>query len=193
MAVRSSMADLIFRLRAMTETEEGTETLDQVDLWTDERVLSFLERERTDYYDLPLVITPLYVDGSRETRLYSIPLKRTENIEPAGEESIFKVVDSLGNAASDYTVSLDTGVITFTSDTNSKLYYVRCSWYNLRKAASEIWLEKASQRARLIEWKAGQHSLKEDDEYKHCLEMYKIYAGGIQATRLRKVGYANSV
>lgn len=193
MTVRSSMASLIFKLRAMTETEKSVETLQGEDLWTDERLQVFLDQVRTSYYSLDLIPVPLYVDGTRETTIYQIPLSNTGWFEPAGDDSPLVVVDILGNEAPTHTIDLDTGTITFSADTSGRSYYLRGSWYNLKKAAAEIWLEKAAQRAQLIEWKAGQHSLKEDDEFKHCMTMYKMYAGGVQVIRLRRAGYADSV
>lgn len=193
MAVRTSMTSLIFRLRTMTETEQGTETLQDEDLWTDARLQEFLDSNRTDHVNIQLVPVPYYVDGTWTTIRYEIPIGNSQNIEPSGSDSLFAVVDSIGNAAPSHTVYLDAGYIIFDSTTSGLAYFLRASWYDIRHAAAEIWKQKAAQRASLIEWKAGQHSLKEDQEYKHCIEMYRLYASGIRAVRLRKEGYANSV
>ena len=185
---RATMADLIQELRALTDTAENQVVIGGTSYWTDDQLQDILDRHKSFVVDVALVPAPGYVSGTRVTTDYYIPV----DIQSRYMETDLTVVDSLGNTPEiGYTADLPGQRIVFDSDTDGTAYYLRGTVYGMRACAAEVWQQKAAQRAALINWKAGGQTLNEDQEYQHCVEMYKLYGGfvALKTARLTKVGY----
>lgn len=190
MAARTGMTEILSRLRIMTETVASVETVGTADPWTDDALQAILDRKRVDIFDEPLVAVPLYTSGTREYLRYEFPSwLKSATLERDGTSGAFSVVDNLGNAAPTYTIYWDAGYIEFAADTAGTSYYLRARVFDLRGCAAEVWNQKAGLRAKLIQWKAGDHTLYEDQEYDHCIQMAKHYGGGLVLNRVRRAGY----
>lgn len=194
MAARSGMVSLIDDLRSMTSTAPDEVTINGVAYWSDEQLQARLDSTRVEYIDIPLAKLPLRVAGETTFTRYYIPQMVNDKLETAETTGAFTVVDIQGYSAPSYTYDASSKLILFAADTGGIEYYLRARGYDLDYTASQIWFEKAGHRVSLIEWKAGAHSMKEDDEYNHCIEMANRYSrkNGLQFTRLTGVGY-NSV
>lgn len=183
--MRDSMAPLIAELRVLTDTVDTSDNA-QIDfgVWSDDYLQSVMDiNARTELVDVALI--PVRdIEGSY-TR-YTIPVARNTWVEDGAV-----VVDGLGDAAIGYTLDLNTRTVTFEEDTAGKSYYIRGTAFNLYEAAAEVWFRKAGLRASMISVKAGDHTLREDQEYAHCMERYRFFRGArVTHIRLRKNEYA---
>lgn len=190
MAARPGMTTIILELRSLTDAAEEQTVIGDVSYWTDDQLQDILDKYRQDVLDTSLTPYSAYDAGVWATKRYYIPdsvnARYVEN-----DTSVLSVVDSLGNPAPAYTFDVAGRQFNFTDDTQGTAYFMRARLYDIRLAAAYVWLQKAAHRVALIDWKAGGQTLSEDQEYQHCMEMYKLFSGykGIQATRLTKVGY----
>ncbi len=189
MAARLGMVELIALLRQLTDAESQTEQVNGAYLFDDDHLQEILDQHRYDFFDVLLTPVPLMESGSRVTKRYNWPRYIT-HVERDATAGAFSVVDAAGNAASGYTVYYDAKYIEFDADTTGRTYYLRCRQYNVNRAAAEIWLLKANLRASLIRWKAGDNTLYEDQEYRHCMEQYRFFRSrGVGSVPLRRVDY----
>lgn len=195
MAARSGMASLILELRGFTDTKEQDVEVNGVAYWTDEQLQNVLDLYRKDVLDAELVSVPLMVNGVTEWTRYYIPLAIGHYLETDATPGAFSIVDVVGAAAPSHTVDIRAMTVVFNANTNGLEYFLRGRTYDVRAAAAHVWFMKAGHRAELIEWKAGGHTLSEDQEYQHCLEMYRLYSSfrGIGVTRLVRRGYSAQV
>lgn len=189
MAIRAGMVEVVAELRRMTDTKENEVDINGVMYWTDDQLQSILDKRRKYVQDALLLPVPEVVNSVTTWTRYHMP-------EVAGvweRSTMFQVVTSTGVAAPTHTIEYDAGIVTFAVTTDGQSYYIRGRLYDLNKAAAQVWLDKAAHRAELIRWKAGTHTLDEDQEYQHCLEMYRKYASysGIGVVRMTKRGYAH--
>lgn len=191
MAARAGMASLILELRGFTDTKVDDVEVNGVAYWTDEQLQDVLDLYRKDVVDVGLVSVPMMVNGVTEWKRYYIPFSVGHYLETADTPGAFSIVDSTGTDAPAYTVDYRALTVTFTASTDGRQYMLRGRVYDIRAAASHVWFMKAGHRAELIEWKAGGHTLSEDKEYQHCLDMYRLYSSfrGIGVTRLVRRGY----
>lgn len=207
---RSTMTELISQLRVMTEASASTETVNGVLYWTDDQLQSILDRHSTYWNRLALVPLRAVAAGNvAQYRIYPFPLEVGQWIERDGNTLALSIQDSNGNIIlvgagdDDISIDYDKRQVVFNSDTSGQIYYMTATSYNLYAAAAEVWQTKASLRTSLIDWRSDNHSLKEDQEYQHCMEQYTLYSGkaanGFQATRFVRVdeaydyGYFNSI
>lgn len=182
--MRETMATLVAELRVLTDTVDTTDDA-QIDfgVWSDDYLQAILEiNARQDLRDLPL-IPERTVDGDYLT--YRVPVGRSTWIEDGAV-----IVDGSGVEA-DCTLDLTTRLVAFPISTGGAAYYIRGTAYDLYEAAAEVWFRKAGLRSSMISVKAGDHTLREDQEYAHCMERYRFFRGArITHIRLRKNEYA---
>lgn len=188
------MAGLVSELRVLTDTAVDDVLLQGTYYWTDDQLQDILDQNSIAFTDIPLISRPLWYSGSRQYLEYHFPGYVSEWLEePTASDNRFQIVDSLGNetAIANYTLEARYKRVTFNSDQASKLWYLRARGYNLYQAASEVWQRKAALRAELIEVRGGIFIMKEDQEYKHCIEQARFFAGrgGFNTIKLIRTGY----
>ena len=189
---RDSLALIITELRVLTDnvvTEDSP--LVDTSVWDDDALAYNLEAYgRRDLIDVEM--TPfMQTDG--DYYLYNINVPPYFMLEePAeGEDAICTVVDGSGIQPAGYTINYDQKTVEFLGDTDGKTYYLRGVAYNLHAAAAQVWLRKAALRSSMISIKAGDHTLREDQEYQHCMDMYNFFSGNkLKTLRLRRSDYA---
>lgn len=186
--IRSGMTHLVLELRGLTDTEEGQTSINGVTYWTDQHLQEILDQFGRDINTVQLNANPEQVDGTTTWTKYYFPDALGTKIETGNG---LQIVNSTGYTQEDYTIDLSARRVTFDEDTNGVEYYMRGRVYDMNGAASKVWLMKAGHRSQLINWKAGSHTLAEDQEYQHCLDMWKHYGSveGLKNTRLMKEGY----
>lgn len=196
-SVRAGMIPLIIELRSLTNTAMGDTTINDIPYWSDYQLQGILDRNATQHIDVQLIPIPQYGSSSTEYFKYKIPDEVGKWIETGASLS---VVDQQGVSVA-HTIDTVQGYVTFSSNTDGEDYFIRCTSYNMRLAAARVWLDKASHRVELIDWKAGGQTLDEDQAYQHCLERAAYFAGssGLSGVltgrsaggviRLKKVGY----
>lgn len=195
MAARAGMVDLLLEVRRMTDTSETDTLINGVQYWTDDQLQDILDQHRAEVIDEPLLLVGYRESGITVYKKYFIPNTVGKYVETvASGADVFSIVDTLGDPAPSYTVDLNAQIVTFDATTGGQSYYLRCRRYDVRAAAAQVWLDKASHRFALIKWKAGAHTLDEDLEYQHCLEMHQKYSAfrGVGTTRLSRIDYGRS-
>lgn len=185
--MRDSMALIVAELRVMTDTVDLTDDA-AIDygVWTDDYLQSVLDvsasRQLVDVELRPIS------DVEGNYTLYETPLGRNVWVEDGAV-----LVDSQGVQPAGYTIDYQTKLVTFLSDTDGETFYIRGASYDLYEAAAEVWFKKAGLRASMISVKVGDHTLREDQEYIHCMDRYKFYKGArLSHVRLSKAGYARN-
>lgn len=201
MAVRSGMESFILELRRMTDASANEVSVNGVQYWTDDQLQSILDAYRHDVLDLALIPASQREAGSDVVYRYYIPNEVGSWIE--NDPTVLSVVTDDGDTAPTYTYDSTNRYFLFAADTGGATMLLRCRFYDMRLAAARVWFEKAGHRIQLVNWKAGGQSLAEDQEYQHCMEMFKLFSGGdgiksvlpgtgVGGTRrLRKVGYGS--
>jgi hypothetical protein len=195
MAARTGMTGLIAQLRRLTDAEEDAVTVAGETYWTDDHLQDILDNYAQDIVDVPLRSNPTYEEGSWEYRRYYIPKMIPRTLETPTEDSdnTFFVVSDTGTVipTSSYTYDSRLRRLLFNSDQLGHVYYLRAVSYNVNEAAAEVWRTKASFRVALVEWKGGDHSIKEDQEWQHCMQMAEFFEGkyGIKSVQMRKMDY----
>lgn len=196
-AIRDGMIPLVLDLRSLTSTAMGDTTINDVVYWSDYQLQVILDKYATRHIDVELIPIPQIESSSTAYYTYSIPSDVSKYID----ESTVQIVDQYGVVASPSETNILQGYVVFAADTSGDPYYIRCTSYNMRMAAARVWLDKASHRSELIDWKAGGQTLSEDQAYQHCMERAAYFAGsagiagvmsGNKASaviRLKKVGY----
>jgi len=186
MAVRSGMEDLVDELRLLTETQDTTdEAAIDYGIWTDDALQTVLDvYGRRELVDVELQPLP-QVTGT--VALYAIPF--SDKVWLERDDTICTVVNTSGQdvgAVTNYAQNTVTH-----SSTLGEPVYVRGRAFDLWAAAANIWAKKASMRSSMIQAKAGDHTLYEQQEYEHCLERYRFYAGQkLRTVVVRRAGYA---
>lgn len=187
------MAEIIAELRIMTDLVDSQTDDSTVDYahFTDDYLQTKIDRfARVEYRDVKIVPLSWMENEEYVTKEYQLPID--DDIWLEESSSYLYLVDEQGTQISTdlYSVDWDTRIVTFSTDQDEADYYMRGGGFNLRKAALQIWKLKANLRASLINVRAGDHTLAEDQEYQHCLEMVKFYGGSsVKNIRLRRGGY----
>lgn len=198
MSVRTGMINLIQELRSLTDSVLNETEVNGVSYWTDEQLQDILDDNSESVLDTPLTARPAYYNGVYEYKRFYIPYRWIE--EPITDETLlltesntFFIVDSYGVEVSplSYVYNKRQNYIEFTSGQTVLSFFLRANVIDLYRSASQVWQQKASHRYQLVKYKAGQHQIDEDSEYKHCLERATYYSkrGGFKAVRMARVDY----
>lgn len=185
MAARAGMANLITRLRGMTNAGTADATVGGETYWSDDHLQERLDEQRTYWQQVKLIERSEFRDGDTVHLLYEVPDAVPRQFETAATSGAFVVRDSTGGTvdASNFTVSYDAGEIEFSSDQDGADYYLYCYTYNIHAAAARVWEEKAAHVYDSVDWSSDNHRFSAAQEYKHCMEMSRKYAsrggGGI--------------
>ena len=174
---RTTMAELIDVLRGMTQAGTADYTLGTATYWDADQMQRVLDRYRLEVLREQLAPTEYYAAGG--TIQYYDYYSQWGNYEQtSGGTAIFIVENATGTDAGTATWSADylNGKVTFVSDTGGSAYYLTGRSYDLNRAASDIWRQKASYYANTFDFSTDNHSIKRSDIYKHCLQMADYYA-----------------
>jgi hypothetical protein len=189
MTLRTGMTELVAEVRRKTDTTDDDVTIGGVTYWTDDQLQAIIDQHGMDMLDLRLLPYPLAVDNVTTWTKYYIPSQYG-----LWWESDFQVVTSTGALvpSTDYTYSRYKNLVEFDTDTAGVMYFLRGTVYDLNLAIAQVWQEKADMRTRLVDWRAGQHAVKEDQEYQHCVERVKFYRGKrLFSVKMIQTGYNN--
>lgn len=188
MSARSGMANLILRLRGMTEAGTADYTLAGVAYWSDDQLQAVLDSHRTDLARELLRSESEYAAADTE-EWHNYYIDGHANFEEAASgTAVWDVEDSSGDTlgTANYTVNYDAGHIRVTADTEGEDYYLNARAYDLNAAAGEVWEKKASHAAKGYAFSADGASFHREQVYDHCLKMAEHYRGknGMVVARL---------
>lgn len=173
MTARDGMANLITRLRGMTNAGTVDYTIAGVSFWSDDQLQDALDRHRTDLNFMELEAVPEYSGGALVYKKYSSGWPQLE------EGDNFAVLDSNGNAAgtASYTADYQLGAVTFGSDQAGAAYFLNARSYDLYAASADIWRQKAAHAAERVSWSSDNMRVDASQYLKHCEAMVKHYSG----------------
>jgi hypothetical protein len=182
------MANLITRLRAMTNTGTAEYTVGTVTYWDDSQLQDHLDAHRTDIDGLVLKSASETVDGATIYRDYYAPFQDFEEASTGSEA--WAVLDASGSEIStdDYVVNYVNGHIRFNVNTGNATRTLRGRSYDMNRAAAQVWRQKAAHVADRFDVKTDNHSLSRSQLMKNYLEMARQYEAdaGVQVVPMRR-------
>jgi hypothetical protein len=152
---RSTMAELIARVRELAACSTSDYTLGTVAYWSDEHVQGALDRNRLDLYEQPLSPVPqTMASGTVEYRIYQAEWPNLESTQ--GGTAVFFLSSSTGARAgtANYSVDYLTGRIEFGANQGGTVWYLTARSYDVHAAAADIWRQKAGHVADRIDFSA---------------------------------------
>ncbi len=155
MTARTTMADLITRVRTLASVGSADYTLSGATYWTDDQIQAVLDVHRLDFADDQLRALREYDAGG--TARYYVHTTQYSNLEAtSGGSAVLYVRDSTGARAGTSAWSADylAGRITFTADTAGTVYYLTGRSYDVYAAAADIWQAKAAHVAERFDFSA---------------------------------------
>jgi hypothetical protein len=163
---RSGLSDNRILLRQMTEVGTADYTVAGIAYWSDIQLDEILDRYRTDLVFFELTPNPSYANGDTLYLEYRSGYADMEST--TGGTSVFYVQDSAGNTQGTalYTPDYARGIVTFAADTGGTTYFLTARSYDLRGAASEVWLRKSGFSGFSVEYQ------------NHCLKMAEVFRAG---------------
>lgn len=182
MVARLGMLDLILRLRSMTDAQPDEFEIAGETYWSNDQLNKILDRYRYDeYYE---AIEPTVTYDTALNALYQDYYFARANVEELTSGSaVWKLEDSDGNIAgtADYSVNYQAQHIRFNDSTDGGVRYLTYRYYDLNKAASDVWSQKAASVASRFNISTDNHTLSRAELRKSYLEMaahYKKLSGG---------------
>lgn len=173
MAARTGMANLIKRLRSMTETTASDYVIGADTYWSDDHLQGALDRQRQSNRREPLDVDYEYVGGDQQYRDYYTELRNIE--EAASGTPVFVIENGSGSAVTPGTHNYDAGHFRFSTDTLGASYYLTCYTYNLEAAAADVWEQKASHAAKGYGFSADGGQFHREQVFAHCMDMARKF------------------
>lgn len=179
MAARTTLSQLIDRLRTFGQAGTGDWTLGTAIYWDSDHLQQVLDAHRHDLYRIPLVPHPKHVGGSIQYFEYHTGYQYFE--KTSGGTAIFVIEDGLGNDQStggtpSWSADYMRGVVTFTTDRGGTPYYVTGRIYDLNGAAADIWRTKADHYSGThFDFSTDNMSVKRSQVIDHSLTMAERY------------------
>jgi hypothetical protein len=186
MGDRDGMARLIAELRALTDVDVEDESF-----WTDEQLVSVLDQHSQDVIFLQLRPFVERIDGKLVYLRYYFP-SSLQWLEGEETEGVFRLTDSKGHELSaSFTYDPARRVIVFETDREGKAVYFTGRSFDMNASAARVWRIKAAQRAHLVRWRAGAHTVHQDQQYRHCIEQAELFErkGGFRTSVMVRTDY----
>jgi len=167
MTLRDGMIPLIARLRSMTNANPN--------VFSDEALQAKLDETQQRYYRVPLIACPNYADGALLYRDFAIPAELGRALEE-GEAFVIRTSNGTLIDPSAYSYHAEAVRVRFVEDVGPANLYLDCAAYDLHRAASRVWAEKAALAAADVDWRADNHAFALSDTFEHCMQMAGLHA-----------------
>jgi hypothetical protein len=185
---RAGLSTLISRLRAMTNAGTSDATVAGTTYFSDDHLQDILDTTQTLWQRIPLIPRPELIDAEVVHIEYFVPDFIPRQFEQNAVDSgwFIRRADGLTIDPADYTPNYEAGHITFDTDTAGASYTLSCRTYNLHRAASNIWQQKAAFVYADTNWQADNHRLDSAQVFDHCHKMANYHAqlAGMLVSRL---------
>jgi hypothetical protein len=175
MAVRTGMSDLIRQLRQMSQAENNEYKLAGETYWDDAHLQDVLDMYREDIYEEPIYPIPQFLNGVTVYQNYYWANANSERADSGS--AIWSVMDMTGSTlgTATYTVDYNAQRIHFSTPTNGSRYTLNYSYYDMNRAAAEVWRLKAANVANRFDIRTDNHDLKRNQLRQNYLDMAKFY------------------
>ncbi len=185
---RAGLSTLIARLRAMTNAGTSDATVAGTTYFSDDHLQTVLDTTQTLWQRVNLIPRPEFIDGEVVHTEYFIPDYVPRQFEENEVDSgwFIRTADGVAVDSGDYTPNYEAGHITFDADTDGAEYHLSCRTYNLHRAASNVWQQKAAFVYADTNWQADNHRLDAAQVFDHCHKMatYHAQLAGVLVSRL---------
>lgn len=172
---RSTMSELITRLRSYTQAGTADYSVAGVTYWTDDQLQAVLDRFRLEIYMEPLVSVESYSGGTAQWINYQSAYTDFESTN--GGTAIFEVEDGAGVTigTANYTPDYPSGRLVFAADTGGSALYLTGRSYDVFGAAADVWRQKSGQYALAVDFSTDNHSIKRGAIIQQCQSMADYY------------------
>ena len=177
---RTGVEPVIKQLRVMTNAGTADFSVAGQQYWSDDDLEETLDSHRIDIFREPLVQIITHNNaGSAEYFDYffhwSSPEQATSGT--VNGQVIWEVENSAGSVigTANYTVNYEAQHIRFTNSQAGTNYLLNYRYFNVNRAAANIWRRKASIFAERFDVATDNHKLTRSQLIKHCLDMAKQY------------------
>ena len=197
--VRSSMISLINTLRGFGAAGTADFTLGNTNFWSDEQLQSILDRYRVDIREAEMVAHNITnISGDPEYKEYTTHAGWWEETATGGTTR-FVITDGLGSItpATSYTADYESGLVTFSADQEGSARYVTGHSYDIYAAAADVWEQKASHYATMIDFSTDGHKVTRSHIVAQCEKMISKYnslaiSGGNSSVQMIRGDYNGS-
>lgn len=176
MAARTGLANLITRLRNMTQAGTADYTVSGTTYWSDNHLQDILDIHRVDIYREKLAVQETYdADGEVIFHEYYSSFSNLE--EAASGTTIWVVTNAEGShiGTADYTASYITGHLRFAVDQEGSARYLTARTYNLQIAAAAIWEHRMGNLHSAYSFSSDGQKFDRDQWFQHCVKMVEHY------------------
>ena len=187
MTARTTMDDLIQKLRVYTQAGTSDFVVNTTTYWSDEQLQDELDKTQKKVNYQAMQATPTYgIGGTVTYTRYQTGLadwEKSPTIQNEGGTTL-----TAGTATANYSFDDNVGVVTFVSDTDGKTRYITGYVYNVEMAAAKVWEQKATLYATQFDFSTDNHSVKKSQMVQGCRDMVKYYqsrAGIFQVEMVR--------
>ena len=176
MAARTGMTQLISTLRQLGVAGTADYTIGTVTYWTDEHLQTVLDKHKLTVVREELMPVESYNAGTVVYMEYRSQYGNYE--ETSGGTAIFEIEDAPGitfgttNWSADYT----NGIISFTANTAGTSYFLNAVSYDINRAASDVWRQKAGHHSSGVDFSTDNMTVKRGQLMKNDLDMANYYA-----------------
>ena len=172
MTARVGCANLITRMRGLTNSGTADYTVNAASYWTDAQVQDVLDRNRVELYRDPLQMIQQYDGGSVVYLKYQSAF---QNLETGTNLELQTAAGStLGTAL--YTVDQQRGMITFAANTSGSTYYITGFAYDMNSVAAAMWREKMAHYTTAVDFSTARNvSIDRSQLMANCLVMAKSF------------------
>jgi hypothetical protein len=160
----------------MTDAGTADYTIAGFGYWTDDHLLTILDRYRIDVYREQLLPIERYAGGG--TIAYYVHKSEYGNFEQTtGGTAIFWLETSDGTDVGTASYSMDyyNGIATFSADTSGTTYYLTGRSYDINKAAADVWRQKAAHYAGMFSFSTDNHRVDKGALIKNAMQMAQTY------------------
>jgi hypothetical protein len=165
------MLGLISELR-MLSSAVTNDVFDGVTYWTDDQLEAILDRNSVYHLRHPLIVHPIYEDGSISYRYWRI----TDHNRNRRVEDDPEIVNYWGVVQNEVTVDVNMGIVTFdNSPSKNAKMFINMRVFFMADAVAEVWAAKAAQRAPYVDFRAGVQRGAMQQEYQHCVEQHRLW------------------
>ncbi len=172
--VRAGMANLIMRLRELTNAGTADFTIGITNYFSEAQLQDLLDRHVTMVHNLPLIWRPDLIGGGKIE--YRTCYTRYRDLEEASSGSArWAVRDDNGNLVptSDYTPDYLIGHITFNIDQGGMQYYLTACSYDLYASAADVWLRRQAFLSNWYDISSDDQRFARQQAWEHAVTMEK--------------------
>lgn len=172
---RTTLADLIAKLRSMTSSGTADFTRGTASFWDADQLQTVLDNHRSDVWGLAVSPQPTYSGGTVVYVEYPLPVKDIEATDAGTAIFYLETGAHAQIGTANYSVDYQRGQVTFTSNQSGSAVYLNCRHYDLNGAAAQVWGDKAAYHAAQFDFGTDNTNVKHSQQYDHCQAMAAHY------------------